>query len=117
MAARGWTAADLSKASGIDQSVIGRWRDRDARPTPENVRRAARGLGRNIREAIVAAGHYSAEELAERGRMNDPCDDLSGVSHERLTGEVLARMRAGAKPRRRVEPLATHDVTDIAVNS
>lgn len=104
MVARGWTAADLARASRIDQSVIGRWRDHGARPTPENVRKAAAGLNRNIREAIVAAGHYTPDELSEGGRLAILADevDLTGVSHERLASEVLARMLAGTavhKPR------------------
>lgn len=72
----------------------------------------------------MAAGHYSAEELAERDRVaaltGEP--DLTAVSHERLAREVLARMRAGTATRRPAERAGTpvsvaanegHDVTEV----
>src|SRR4051812_7848921 len=99
MAARDWRAADLAQVSGLDPSVIGRWRDRGTRPTPENVRKTATGLGRPIREAIIAAGHYTAEEID--GAPLGTRVDLGEISHETLAREVLARMRAGTARRRR----------------
>jgi len=125
MAAREWTPADLSRASGIDQSVIGRWRDKGATPSPENVRRVARGLARDVLEAAIAAGHYTADELARPG-VRRPDLDLSDVSHEDLRDEVYARMSRGTTRPRRRRPVASppggtrtvgssdsHDMTDV----
>lgn len=126
MTARGWSPADLSRASGVDQSVIGRWRDKGATPSPDNVRKVARGLARDVLEAAVAAGHYTADELARPGVR--PVDlDLSAVSHEDLRDEVYARMvRSTTRPRRRrqaADPIPdaagassspdSRDVTDV----
>jgi transcriptional regulator with XRE-family HTH domain len=123
MDARGWTPADLSRASGVDQSVIGRWRDRAATPSPENVRRVATAFGRDIREAIIASTHYTAAELA--GTADDPpAPDLSVLTHEELRDEIYARMRISPQAvarRRRVpagdRPEVNTDATTLPSSS
>lgn len=122
MLAREWTPADLSRASGVDQSVIGRWRSHGATPSPDNVRRVAEALRRPVKEAVVASGHYTAAELAGTVAL-----DLSVVSPEDLSAEVYARMTRGVgRRRRRLVPsgpqhaevtTVSHDVTDVSGES
>lgn len=86
--ANGWTLADLSRASGVHLSVIGRWESDSAIPHPPTARKIAHAFRRPVREAAIAAGHYTPEELgADLGPL-----DLSSVSNEVLRDEVYGRM-------------------------
>jgi len=49
--------------TGLDPSVISRWRKGPGRP--DNVAAFARGYGRPVLEAFVAAGFLTAEEAAQ----------------------------------------------------
>lgn len=90
--ARGWTRADLAHATGIDQSVIGRWERRGSTPSPRLVRIVAEAFDRDVREAAIAAGHYTAEELAGADGADPFTVDLTAVPHERLMHEVYSRV-------------------------
>lgn len=56
----------VSKVIGISPFVIGRWRDRPSgpgnKPSPENLRKIADGLGVSIQSAFVAAGYMHPSE-------------------------------------------------------
>ncbi len=117
MDARDLTAADLSRRSGVDQSVIGRWRDRGAKPSPENVRKIALALGQYVAQAAVQAGHYTAEELSTSAVVDPEEVDLSAISDDRVLDEVRTRMRGGHRGRptgpRRRRPTPVAQTTDV----
>jgi len=125
MAERALTPAGLSALSGVDQSVIGRWRDKGAVPEPDNVRKIAHALGQSVRQAAVMAGHYTAEELAgdnESSVVDPDTVDLMTISDERFGAEALRRMRSGSmrgRPttRRRattkLRPMAGHSASVV----
>lgn len=62
MEAVGITAADLSRATGIKDSVISRWL-KGSIPTVENLRLLAPVLQVPVRDLVVAAGHMFPEEV------------------------------------------------------
>jgi len=96
---RALTPAGLSALSGVDQSVIGRWRDKGAVPSPDNVRKIAHALDQSVRQAAVMAGHYTAKELAgddEPAVVDPETVDLVVISDERFGAEALRRMRSGS---------------------
>lgn len=105
--ALGWTAADLARAvqleagDGPDESVIGRWKNRGAEPTIESIRAVARVFHRDFREALIASGKVTADELnAPWARRSD----LATVPDDALALEVQARLtrqRPGAAGRQR----------------
>ena len=105
--AAGWSNADLSRAADVDQSVIGRWQNHGAIPEPRTVRAVALAFGRDVREAAIAAGMFTADELmATDAPLIDPYTfDLSVIPDERLRDEVYERMRgkrrAAAAPKAR----------------
>jgi hypothetical protein len=96
--ARSWTNADLARAirergGSVDESVIGRWKNRGATPSPDSVRLVAKVFGRNIREAIIAAELFTAREL--NAELLDPANtDLSQVDDELLIDELRSRIAA-----------------------
>jgi transcriptional regulator with XRE-family HTH domain len=81
--------ADLLRRSGVDQSVIGWWRDKRAKPTSDNVRKIAKAFGRDIREAILAFTSYTEEEIYGQVMKTD----LTSVADEALLEEIGRRMR------------------------
>jgi hypothetical protein len=95
--ARDWTNADLARAirhqfgHGPDESVIGRWRTRGARPNRESVEKVAAVFGVDIRKALVAAGYVRAHEID--AEWADPgAVDLSEIPDEALIEEVQTRL-------------------------
>jgi hypothetical protein len=102
---RCWTNADLARAArqygtSVDESVIGRWKNRGATPELQSVRAVARAFERDIREAAIAAGLLTAEEIHSPW----PALDLAWFSDEQLIAEVQRRMmrpqkRRGRRPR------------------
>jgi transcriptional regulator with XRE-family HTH domain len=60
----GWTQDDLIDESGVSRATILRWEAGGVRnPNPENVRAVCAALGLDVREAIVALGLATREEL------------------------------------------------------
>lgn len=95
--AYGWSPADLARAvkaetggDGPDESVIGRWKTRGATPTNENIRVVAKVLKRDVREALIASGLFTAREL------NAPWPDyrtlLASAPDEDFADEAQARL-------------------------
>lgn len=60
------TAADLSRASGIDQTQISRWLRGLGQPSLDNLRKLAPALRRPMLELVVASGHLTREEARLR---------------------------------------------------
>lgn len=109
--ARSWTNADLARAirergGSIDESVIGRWKNRGATPSPDNIRVVAKVFGRNIREAILASELFTAREL--NAELLDPANtDLSQVDDELLIDELRSRIAARHEQARQEQPSPT----------
>ncbi len=59
------TVLELAQATGINKAVILRWAHSAGPVTPTNeaVRKVCAALGRPIREGLVAAGLFTAEEM------------------------------------------------------
>ncbi len=90
LAKNDWTQADLSRNSGVDLSVIHRWRTQGAQPSTKNAAAVAHAFGRPVVEAAIIANHYTAEDLRV------PEGDLGGFTNEQIASEVLARMNRSA---------------------
>lgn len=101
----GMTSADLSRATGITESVFSRGRLGKLKdgPDPKTVRAVAQAFGRNVREAFIAAGHFTAEEL---GAPWDARLDLANATEEQLLDELCRKRIA----RRRGKPSSTTNV-------
>ncbi|MDM4721117.1 helix-turn-helix domain-containing protein [Micromonospora sp. WMMA1363] len=63
-AAKGWTQEDVIEEAGLSRSTYLRWEaGRVERPDPEQVRAVCRVLGIDPREAAVALGYLTREEM------------------------------------------------------
>jgi transcriptional regulator with XRE-family HTH domain len=130
--ARSWTNADLARAirergGSVDESVIGRWKNRGATPSPDSVRLVAKVFGRNIREAIIASELFTAREL--NAELLDPANtDLTRVPDELLIDELRQRIAARheqaqheqpspASKRRARKPAASRTATTVRTGS
>jgi transcriptional regulator with XRE-family HTH domain len=61
---KGWRQEDLVAATGISRRTLSRWEGGDAeRPDPEQVRAVCLALGVDPREAAVALGYLTADEI------------------------------------------------------
>jgi transcriptional regulator with XRE-family HTH domain len=94
---RHMTGADLSRASGVANSVISRWLSDETRPSLENVRLIAQNFGRPILEVVVAAGLLTAEEAKQQP------PSASALSDDELIDEIRRRMGRGPRKMRRGE--------------
>lgn len=62
---RGWTQDQLVKNTGISRSTIIRWESGEAaRPDPDHVRAVCTALDIDQRDALVALGYLTAEEVS-----------------------------------------------------
>lgn len=61
---RGWRQEDLVAASGVSRRLLTRWEGGEAeRPDPEKVRAVCLALGIDPREAAVALGYLTPDEI------------------------------------------------------
>lgn len=63
MAAAGLSQAELSRLTGISDSIISKWRRGQAVPSVENLRILAPALGMTTRDLVVVAGHMTPDEV------------------------------------------------------
>ena len=94
----GWSNATLAAASKLDRSLIGRWLNEGKQPSIESIRAVARVFKRDIREALVAAGYFTEDEM----KVSAPQPpDLHLLDDDELLAEVKRRMdrRGPAGPR------------------
>jgi transcriptional regulator with XRE-family HTH domain len=62
---RSWRQDDLVAASGVSRRLLTRWEGGEAeRPDPEKVRAVCLALGIDPREAAVALGYLTEDEIA-----------------------------------------------------
>lgn len=90
----GWTNADLMRATGIAESTIGRWRSKNSRPRPEQVRRVAKAFDVSELAALEAAGLLPSAELKAKGWTGPSEVDLTPVPDDTLLDEVRRRLSA-----------------------
>lgn len=82
---------DVADRTGIDQTTISRWLQGETRSiTSQSVARFARGYGRPIIEAFVAAGFLTA---AEAGLKTSDMPDWQRITDQQLLDELQRRMR------------------------
>lgn len=92
----GWNRAELSRASSVDASLIGRWLRGEVVPAVDGARKVAEAIRRPLLEVLVAAGLITAAEAKQRtAAQADPGD----LSNDELLAEIGRRM-ADAKPTR-----------------
>lgn len=94
---REWTAAELARASGLSESVIGRWLKAATLPSVDNARALAIALGRPMLEVVVAVGMLAPDEIATAVEVGPR---LSTLSDEELLAEVARRVK---RPRERLD--------------
>ncbi|AKJ72048.1 helix-turn-helix domain-containing protein [Gordonia alkanivorans] len=61
----GATQKAISEETGIEQTVLSRWKLGRNRPDAQNVIQFARAMGRPPMEALVAAGYLGSQEVGE----------------------------------------------------
>lgn len=61
----GATQKAISEETGIEQTVLSRWKLGRNRPDAQNVIQFARAIGRPPMEALVAAGYLGSQEVGE----------------------------------------------------
>ncbi|GAA1029716.1 hypothetical protein GCM10009565_61960 [Amycolatopsis albidoflavus] len=83
--ARGWKAADLSRASGVAESRLSDWRKRGSPPAIPNARAVAEALDIPLVPLLVAAGVLAVDEARQ---------SLAGYTVDELLDEVRARFNA-----------------------
>lgn len=83
------TEAEISRAVGISQSIVGRWRTHGAIPNIDSLRKIASGLNVSVQEAVVAAGILHPDEVGQIVRVQTA---LSEVPHEELLAELGRRL-------------------------
>lgn len=81
---------DVSRRTGVDQTTLSRWIGGESRGvTSKSVARFARGYGRPVLEAFVAAGFMSAKEA---GIKNVQSPDLTKFTDGQLLQEIQRRL-------------------------
>lgn len=61
----GWTQDDLIFRSGVSRGTISRWEaGRASTPNPDHVRAVCAALGIDQRDALLALGYLTTDELA-----------------------------------------------------
>lgn len=94
---REWTAADLARASGLSESVIGRWLKAATLPSVDNARALANALERPMLEVVVAVGILAPEEITATVEVGPR---LSTLSDEELLAEVARRVKRNGREER-----------------
>ncbi len=109
---------ELSRRSGVDVSLIGRWIRNDVRPTPDRLRVIAPVLGVDYGNLMTLAGYGApsepapeivaapqidplAEELDRMLNPNSPLDDERRRRLRLIVDQVMEAERAAMKRRRR----------------
>ncbi len=109
---------ELSRRSGVDVSLLGRWIRNDVRPTPDRLRVIAPVLGVDYGNLMTLAGYGAPSEpapevvaapridplAAELDRMLDPHSPLGDERRERLrliVDQVMEVERATMRRRRK----------------
>ncbi len=83
---RGETQKEMALESGIDQTLLSRWKLAKNPPSPEKVIAFARGVNRSPVEALIAAGYLTAQESSIAVEVVRPASDLDDT-------ELLAEIR------------------------
>lgn len=85
----GSTQKAISDETGVEQTVLSRWKLGRNRPEAQSVVEFARAIRRPPTEALVAAGYLRAAEVAASIEVVRPLTDLSD---DELLAEVRRRM-------------------------
>lgn len=82
------TNADISRATGISESQVGRWRSQ--RPTIDTLQKVANKLGVPLLAPLIAAGYVTEDEAGVTSIPAPPAD----LSDDELAEEVRRRLVA-----------------------
>lgn len=86
----GVTQKQIAAAAGVDQSTVSRWRRGAGQPSAQTVIRLARRLNLSPTQALVAAGHLTADEANAEVTYTAPAD----LSDDELIETLQSRLRA-----------------------
>lgn len=87
---KGATQLEIAKRVGVTQSAVGRWKK--SQPETSAVAQFARSYERPVLEAMIAAGHITAEDAGERPSAPP---SLASVRGSDLLDELERRMKEG----------------------
>lgn len=87
----GTTQKAISEETGIEQTVLSRWKLGRNRPDAQNVIQFARATNRPPVEALIAAGYLAPEEV---GGAIEIAQSPADLTDEELLTEVRTRMEA-----------------------
>jgi transcriptional regulator with XRE-family HTH domain len=88
LAAVGENVTDFASRSGINRSVVARWKSGTHRPDIDNARRLAEAVRRPLLEVLVVAEIVTEEEARLQTAKADP----GSLTNEQLIGEIRRRM-------------------------
>lgn len=93
--AKGWyTDAELSRATGVDGSMLSKWWSGATQPNLESLRKMAPHLGVRLGDLLVRSGQATPEELGMRGQPPTP----PSTPREPLLREVAAALQDESVP-------------------
>lgn len=94
--AKGWyTDAELSRAIGIDGTMLSKWWSGTTEPSIESLRKIAPPLGVRLGDLLVQAGKATPEELGMRGA---PAPSPPSTPREPLLRDVTAALQDESIP-------------------
>lgn len=104
----GTTQKAISEETGIEQTVLSRWKLGRNRPDAQNVIQFARATNRPPVEALIAAGYLTPEEV---GGAIEIAQSPADLTDEELLTEVRTRMEARHGLEADEEPGASGEAT------
>jgi transcriptional regulator with XRE-family HTH domain len=90
------TQAELSRRSGVAESMVSRWLRGLNQPDVPNLRRVRPVLGVTMLELLVAAGHVTLEEAQLRDAPEPPVPVRVGIPTEGLTADQVRQVEGYA---------------------
>lgn len=104
------TNMDLSRATGIDNTVISRWRNGETVPQLDQLRKLEKALDTKLLELMVRAGHLTQQEadlkvISPTTPVARPIDPTR-VLPDDLTADQIAEIRRFAEYVRSQNPAA-----------
>ncbi|MDQ3578219.1 MAG: helix-turn-helix transcriptional regulator [Actinomycetota bacterium] len=108
MDARGWTPADLERASGINRSRFSGWKQGSS-VSIENARAIAATFGAPLLTVLVAAQLITPEEASQKA-VAPTAPSAAALTTDQLLNEIRQRISAGENPQRHPRRFTSEDI-------